>query len=238
MNESNQKECKRIIIIPAHRKSSRLPSKLLIDINGKPLLQHTWENCLKAPNIDGVFIATSDKEIADIAAAFDAVVLLKDKDALNGTDCVLKAGRAIAGPKTLINVQGEWATVNPDDIDIMSRDLTGCQVSSLFYTGPMTTDPNRVRVVLNNNSEAMYFSRSSIPYGATEACYHVGVYAFSDEFCMRDSSQNDLTERLEQLVWLKEGIPIRMHETSYTFGIDGEEDLKEYVASVQKSVCH
>lgn len=252
MSESKQKY-KNFVIIPARMASKRLPNKLALDIVGKTLIQRTWENCLKIPNIDGVFIATQENAFWNLCTDFGAKVLVPNGRPYNGTDMVIQAARMIDDDcrKNIINVQGEWASVDPADIDRMvkclSHDSNKPEVASLFYHDVPNRDPSRVKVVMAANYpectcwKALYFSRQPIPYRSAICCYHVGVYGYNDAFLGRyleplpkQSPSNIEDEELEQLYWLQHGFPIWMHKTKYTVGIDTQKDLDEYVKSFSK----
>jgi len=197
------------VIIPAHCESSRLPDKLLLSETGKPLIRHTWENCIRLRQAE-VFIATDSEEICKVCQGFGANVIYSITPSSCGTQRVVQAflEDISCGPlnrvtklqkaarcdetDVVVNVQAEWPTIDPDGIRRIMRDTAEQRVpsmASLYYKAPANDDPNLVKVVLGDRrncrndvnvpQRAIYFSRSPVPHGATEFNYHVGAYALN-----------------------------------------------------------
>lgn len=241
------------IVIPAKANSNRLPGKLLFNVCGKPLIQHTWENCIQVKDISGVFIASSDEKILRACESFGANIIYIPEATRTGTDCVVAASKKIEGKNNIVNVQGEWAMFNPLDINILIRSLYRDNkplVSSLFYRAKRncySKKPSFVKVVLKDNDpdldgfDALYFSRCRIPHKSSNFNCHVGIYAFNHAFCdkYKQIKIPDIislsSENLEQLEWLQRNIPIKMFEAHRSnsgynpFGVDTRRDFRRYV---------
>lgn len=233
------------IVIPAQLQSKRLPNKLLLNETGKPLIQHTWENCLKVPNAQ-VIIATGDEEISDVCKGFGAEVHFDTTQVSCGTDRVVKTVLLRDDCKAVVNVQGEWPTIDPQAIVAILKNVDSHYApttASLYYRGIPNNDPNIVKVVLGNLDRALYFSRASIPHNATEFLYHVGAYAlnrrmiaFYDHWIGKPWNSPLKSESLEQLRILDNNFPIYMKETSPTYGIDTREAYDRFICE-QRSIA-
>ncbi len=232
---------KNCIIIPAQLHSKRLARKLLLTNTGKPLIQHTWENCLKVPNIETI-IATDNEEIRDVCTSFGADVYYDSQPVSCGTERVVNTA-LLKKFEIVVNVQGEWPTINPQSICELINKVEAHHVpimGSLFYRGTPVENENVVKVVLGKNNRALYFSRANIPHNSPELCYHVGVYAlnkrmmqFYDSLIKEPWVNNLDSEKLEQLRVLADSFPILMNETEPTFGIDTKEAYDLFVKNIQ-----
>lgn len=236
------------IIIPARLQSTRLPRKLLLKAAGKPLIQHTWENCLKVPNIKKVLIATDSDEIRKACTDFGAKVYFAEDPCTSGTERVVKTALNIPNCKIVVNVQAEWPQVNPESISDLIHDISkqsSACMGSLFYRGPATKDVDLVKVVSVRDrlplwdpspfNRAIYFSRANIPYGAKQLSYHIGVYVLNLQMiqCFQSlpSCPELESENLEQLKVLANGYPIIMRETIETIGVDNTQSFKKFKRS-------
>lgn len=226
------------IIIPASLSSKRLPRKLLLSDTGKPLIQHTWENCLKIPNTK-TLIATDNPEILDACTAFGADVLFDQTPASCGTARVVAATKRLTDCETVTNVQGEWPQINPDDIykNIELAKSHYCPLmTSLYYQGDAVENPNIVKVVLGKNKRALYFSRSNIPHQNSTLKYHIGVYTLNqrmiDFYPTLTMPQELKSENLEQLIVLANQFPILMLESTPTYGVDTLKSYERFVSDV------
>lgn len=156
-------------IIPARWASTRFPGKMLHPILGKPLLQHTWERCLRAKTISQVIVATDDMRIAEAAFAFGAEVSLTSPEHPSGTDRLAEVSARLRGVKHIINVQGDEPAIDPKLIDRLARTLEKNPKLAMvtaacpFPDEAYALNPNNVKVVTALDGRALYFSRSPIP---------------------------------------------------------------------------
>ncbi len=158
-------------IIPARWGSTRFPGKALHPIAGKPLIQHVWERAMSATALDGVIIATDDMKIADAAFAFGAEVALTSPRHTSGTDRIAEVAKKLPASVThIINVQGDEPAADPALINRLAKTLAANPaIPMITAANPFAADedianPNAVKVVLDRASDALYFSRSPIPY--------------------------------------------------------------------------
>jgi len=213
------------VIIPARYASTRLPAKPLHRIAGKPLIQHVWERCIKARAIDAVIVATDDTRIARAATAFGAEVAMTADTHRSGTDRVAEVAKKLRGYTHIINVQGDEPLVDPVVVAklaaTMARDrkIQMITSASIFSAGDDLNDPNMVKVVLDGAGDALYFSRSPIPYvrgdGLRPVFYrHQGLYGFTTKFLLQFVKWKpgilEQAESLEQLRALENGAKIRV----------------------------
>lgn len=228
------------VVIPARFASTRLPAKPLHPIAGKPLIQHVWERCSKAKGIDSVIVATDDMRIAEAAFGFGAEVAMTSPKHRSGTDRVAEVAKKLKGVSHIINVQGDEPMVDPKMISrlaaAMSKDakIQMITAASVFEPGADLANPNQVKVVLSNAGDALYFSRSPIPYlrsdGEQPAFYrHQGLYGYSTRFLLQfvkwKPGRLEKAESLEQLRALENGAKIRVLITRHAaVGVDTPED--------------
>jgi len=226
-------------IIPARLKSTRLPQKPLADICGKPMLQWVYEAAKKASGIDEVTIATDSPEIMTAARAFGARVLLTGQDCQSGTERITEAMQTVEAD-IYINVQGDEPLVDPSALaelaKLMREDSSlGCATLCASISDEDAKNPNTVKVVLDNGNNALYFSRSPIPY-ARDAKYakyygHMGVYAWRKDILAASiaipPSMLAEAEKLEQLRLLHAGVKIRcIICQEMSLSVDTEADLQ------------
>jgi len=234
-------------IIPARFASTRFEGKVLANILGKPMLQHVWEQAKKSSLLDDLIIACDDERIHERAEEFGAKVVLTSKDHTSGTDRLTEIVQPL-DVKVVVNIQGDEPLVHFTMIDNVARALlenTACVMATIIKSidDPVQlTDPNVVKVVVDKNNDALYFSRSQIPFPrdgkiAAETRYykHIGLYAYTKDFLFtfKNLPESDLehTEKLEQLRVLQAGYKIRTVVTEYdTVGVDTPEDLKRVEA--------
>lgn len=234
------------ILLPARRASSRLPEKLLLAESGKPLLAHTLERCLQlAPDLR-VIAAVDCQELAAIARAAGAEVVLTDPELASGSDRVWAAASQFPELRLLVNVQGDEPEIEHAAVlDVLQALRAGAEVATL--SAPLAPeaqqDPAAVKVVRAQNGDALYFSRAAIPYprlSAAEAVaprLHVGVYGYQREalqwFAATAPTPLERTEGLEQLRFLEHGISIRVLDCDHAFpGIDTREDYDAFLRRV------
>lgn len=224
-------------IIPARYASRRFPGKPLTLIEGKPMIEWVWRRSLLCPDLNAVIIATDDDRIADAARAFGAEVVLTSASHPSGTDRCAEAALLLNDFEGIINIQGDEPRIHPEQItQVASLLKEGAEIATLYRKKTCAIqyrDPNVVKVVVNQQEKAMYFSRSSIPFSTENAfLQHVGIYGFQFETLQRISQLSptplEQTEQLEQLRWLDHGFTIQMAETEYeSIAIDTVEDLNK-----------
>lgn len=233
------------VVIPARLESTRLARKLLLCETGKPLIQHTYENALKAAVPDIVLIAADSQEIIDAVSPFGSEAVLTSPDHKSGTDRIAEAVKTIDA-SVIINVQGDEPEINPAVIDAIAKVLIDdpeCDMATAAcpLNPDQIADPACVKVVTDLNSNALYFSRAQIPfkreadekYGQGPSL-HIGMYGyqkrFLDTYTSLDQSPLEQTEKLEQLRVLENGYTIRVIYTEIsTPGIDTEDDYKGFI---------
>ncbi len=238
-----------IAIIPARYASTRFPGKPLVDMRGKSMIQRVYEQVSGV--LDNVYVATDDTRICDAVTAFGGRAVMTSDTHRSGTDRCYEAYTRIAGLEdVVINIQGDEPFIQHRQIrDIMTCfDESDTQIATLVK--PFTTDdgvealfnPNSPKVVLNGHNEALYFSRSVVPYLrnypqdewlARHTFYkHIGMYAYRADVlaqitCLPQSSLES-AESLEQLRWLQNGYRIKVGVTTQeTIGIDTPADLQK-----------
>jgi 3-deoxy-manno-octulosonate cytidylyltransferase (CMP-KDO synthetase) len=233
-------------VIPARYASSRFPGKALVQIAGKTMLQHVWERASQARYLTDLVIATDDERIRSAAEEFRARVKMTRSDHATGTDRVAEVASA-SNAEIIVNIQGDEPLIDPAAIDVAILGLLNdddAQMGTLkkrIERASEITDPNVVKVVTDRQGNAIYFSRSPIPYvresaGESTAYFkHIGLYVYRREFLL---SYSDLpvgplerAERLEQLRAIENGHKIRVVETEYeSLGVDTPEDWEQVSA--------
>ena len=230
-------------MIPARYKSSRFLGKVLADLAGKPVVQHVYEKCVQSLKADQVIIATEDKRVYNQCKLFTDNVMLTLDTHLSGTDrvaeVVLKTDAV-----NVVNIQGDEPFISYQLIDALFSELESSDASMVtaFHTIESEKDlnnPNIVKVVTDAESNAVYFSRSPIPFIRPPLKFnnvvfkrHLGVYGYKAEFLKlfvtMPESVLEHAEQLEQLRAVESGAKIRLIETEYSsIGIDTPEDLEQ-----------
>ncbi len=226
-------------IIPARYQSQRFPGKPLALLNNKPIIIHVYESVMQTGLFDFVAVATDDDRIKDTVVKAGGNVIMTSSSHQSGTDRIHEASSSLDAD-VIINVQGDEPFINIDPL----RKLVECfrkesvQIASLMHVIKKEEEifnPNIVKVVTDDYDNALYFSRSPIPYNRdkindVEYWKHIGVYGYTIEalnaFISFPQSQLELIEKLEQLRFLSNGYKIRMIKSEYRgFGIDTPEDL-------------
>lgn len=234
----NTENLKTVIVVPARYASTRLPGKPLADICGKPMIQHVYERACKVPYIDDVIVAVDDRRVAEVVESFGGKVIMTSTQHDSGTDRLVEVMGKYAAD-IYINIQGDEPLIRSEDIALLAQGMKDEQISvgTLCHALPASeaTNPNTVKVVLSANGNALYFSRSPIPYPRDKehAYYfkHIGVYAYRKETLAKYSNLKqpdiELSEKLEQLRLLDAGIDIRVFEVPETGpGVDTPECLE------------
>jgi 3-deoxy-manno-octulosonate cytidylyltransferase (CMP-KDO synthetase) len=227
-----------VAVIPARLASTRMPRKMLREIGGKPLVGWVYEAVRSSPLLDEVIIATDSEEIVSVCGSHGWKVQMTSADHRSGTERVHEISQSVDAD-IYLNVQGDEPLTRTEHIagliELM-RD-PGVQVGTLKTRAAAADidNPSAVKVVTDSVGRALYFSRATIPYDRDSArpAYfkHLGFYAYRkpalDRFVALSESTLERSERLEQLRFLENGIPIHVVETSHdTIGVDTEEDLR------------
>ncbi|MFG0821170.1 3-deoxy-manno-octulosonate cytidylyltransferase [Pseudomonas sp. GLN_3] len=233
------------IVIPARYGSTRLPGKPLADIAGKPMVQHVYERALQVSNAHVVVIATDDERVATAVSAFGGQYVMTSPDHPSGTDRLAEVMSQIEAD-IYINLQGDEPLVRPADIEKLAAGMlkdNEVGVGTLCHAidSNEAVNPNTVKVVLAENGNALYFSRSPIPYPRDEeaASYlkHIGVYAYRREVLAEypklKQPPMEQAEKLEQLRLLAAGFCIRAYLVEPTGpGVDTPECLEQVRALI------
>ena len=236
-------------IIPARWASTRFPGKPLHLIAGKPLVQHVWERCQQCNLLDNVVVATDDTRISEACQSFDAEVAMTSSEHLTGTDRIAEAASSRPEATHIINIQGDEPLIDPALIDQLGQSLLDdAGVSMATAANPISddalmADPNVVKVVMAQNGDALYFSRSAIPYRRAESpalklYRHKGIYAyrrdFLEKFVTWEPSPLELAESLEQLRALENNARIKVLITDdESPGVDTLEQAQQIEALLQ-----
>ncbi len=225
MSELSQ-EAKVLGVIPARWGSTRFPGKPLHIIGGRSLVQHVWDQCAKCENLDAVVVATDDERIAEAVRAFGGQVCMTRDDHPSGTDRAAEVALQMPEMTHIINIQGDEPLICPDLIDQMASQMTGdpdlpmiTAANPLDPAAPEVHDPNVVKVTIDKNGRALYFSRSPIPFVRNRvdglAYYrHKGIYGYRRDFLLSfvewEPSLLEQVEGLEQLRAMENGARIQV----------------------------
>lgn len=238
-----------IAVIPSRIDSTRLPSKPLLDIAGKTLIQRVYEGIKDSKKISQIVIATDSEVIVEHTKSFGAKSIITPSDLPSGTDRIWTALKnAHIKSDVIINIQGDEPFINAkliDDFCVFLEHNPNFQVGTIIKkidNFEELTSPSVVKVVINKNNQALYFSRNPIPYvrdipiekwiQISNFYKHIGIYAYKYEILRRfiDLPQSNLEnlEKLEQLRLLEDRVEYLCYETSEElFSIDTENDLQE-----------
>lgn len=239
-----------IAVIPARHASQRLPAKPLVDLLGKPMIQRVYEQVHRALLPTGIVVATDDERIADVVRGFGGTVMMTSPDIKSGSDRVAAVAREIPGD-IFINVQGDEPLIAPAMIDEAVRVIVNdptASVGTLVRKIDSVDDlvnPAVVKVVMSVGLDALYFSRTPIPFlrdvgdrsqWLTKHTFfkHVGIYVFRKDFLLgyaaMPESGLERAERLEQLRILERGFRIKVGITEHdSVPIDTPEDVQRVV---------
>jgi 3-deoxy-manno-octulosonate cytidylyltransferase (CMP-KDO synthetase) len=237
---------KAIAVIPARLASTRLPRKMLREIAGKPLIGGVYEAVRSSTDIADVIIATDSEEILAVCRQNNWNVQMTSSQHRSGTERVHEiSGRVSAD--VYINVQGDEPLVRSEQLASLLQVMENpaAQVGTLMTPAANIDilNPNAVKVVTDLAGQALYFSRATIPFDRDNSSphyfKHLGLYAYRkaalDRFVTLPESSLERAERLEQLRFLENGIPIYVGETPYdSIGVDTEEDLQRVIEILRK----
>lgn len=244
-------------IIPARYASTRFPGKPLADIGGKLMIQRVYEQASKV--LEHVFVATDDERIKEAVEAFGGKVAMTSADHRSGTDRCAEALQ-IAQLATneafdvVVNIQGDEPFIQPHQLESVMKcfDDPKTDIATLvkpFAKGDDVTNPNQVKAILNLKGQAIYFSRSPIPYlrnaesevwsNHFEYLKHLGIYAYRSnvlqEITQLPASPLEIAESLEQNRWIENGYVIRVEKTDFeSLAVDTPEDLEKIKAYLLK----
>lgn len=235
-------ESKILGIIPARWGSTRFPGKPLHCIAGKPLIQHVWEQAQKSNLLEKLIIATDDERIRGTAENFGAIVYMTSGNHISGTDRIAEVVNKESDCTHVLNIQGDEPMIDPLLIDQLCKKLKDNNNISMITAALEINDdldlanPNIVKTIIDKHNNAIYFSRSLIPYKTSESpaatCYrHKGIYGYTKEFLLKfvrwDPSSLELSERLEQLRALENGEKIHVIITDDdSMGVDTPEQAE------------
>jgi len=236
-------------IIPARYGSTRFPGKPLIDMLGKTMIQRVYEQASQSKYLKKLVVATDDKRIFDHVRSFDGNAIMTKPENASGTDrcyealCLLNESF-----EYVINIQGDEPLIDPEQIDELAKILDGkteLATQMMKITSPeFLSDPSSVKMVVNDKMEALYFSRSPIPYLRNkpqiewhlhhEYYRHAGMYAYRkdilEQITQLPVSSLEKAESLEQLRWLENGFKIKCIITNYeSLSVDEPADVEAVV---------
>lgn len=234
-------------IIPARMGSTRFPGKPLARINGAPMIEHVYRNCLRSKSLDAVYIATCDDEIARATEGFGGQAIMTSPAHQRASDRVAEAARDLEAD-IVVMIQGDEPMIQPEMIDLaVGPLLKDPQVVCSNLAAPIRSfdeyrDPNTIKVAIAGNGDALYFSREPIPnckredFGRFPAFKQVCVIPFRFEFLFRYTelapTPLEEAESIDMLRLLEHGIAVRMVETDReSHAVDTQADL-ELVASL------
>ena len=231
------------VVIPARYESERLPGKPLLEIEGKPMLQLTWERACGS-SAEQVIIATDDARVAEAATKFGANCVMTSRSHRSGTERLHEVALLSnwSAETVVVNVQGDEPLIPFDAIDLVANNLLAnpragiATLCEKIVREQEHSDPNAVKVVFSRDGFAHYFSRACIPHtGASnppDRYRHIGIYAYRveilDQFVSWPVSDLEATENLEQLRALNNGVRIHVGrwEEPMPAGVDTPEDLE------------
>ena len=222
-------------IIPARFQSSRFPGKPLAFILGKPMIQRVYDGARKAKFLERLIIATDDDRIFDTAKKFGAEVVMTSSSHTSGTERAAEVAKKLDSD-LVISIQGDEPLIEPDMIDGLVASLQDSSVPMASLMArvkdlALIKDPHLVKVVVDRDGWALYFSRQPIPSAAMDFFFqHIGIYGYQREFLLKFArlgpARMEKCERLEQLRALENGYRIKMIEISHpTLSVDTPQDI-------------
>ncbi len=229
-------------VIPARLDSKRLPGKVLRTVAGKAMVHWVYENAKRCPLLSDLIVATDSVEVCAYCESQGIPVTMTRRHP-SGSDRLHEVMERTDGD-IYVNIQGDEPTLRPDHLELLLQPLaTGAaEVATLKVAIDLTAarDPNNVKVVTDDKGRALYFSRFPIPFdrdgtGGIRYYKHIGLYAYTRAalalFHRLPQSSLELAEKLEQLRFLQNGVPIFVAETPYdTIGVDTEADLQRVIS--------
>jgi 3-deoxy-manno-octulosonate cytidylyltransferase (CMP-KDO synthetase) len=232
-------------VIPSRYSSTRLPGKPLIDIDGKTMIRRVYEQAKKSTLLNHLVVATDDERIVKEVESFGGNVIVTSTNHQSGTDRCAEVAQKITGNDVIINIQGDEPLIDPSQIDLLAKcfHTENTQIATLAKKIETYTELYNFgtpKLILNQASEAIYFSRQAIPHlrdiksdewlNSHPFYKHIGIYGFLTETLSRVSklpqSSLEKMEMLEQLRWLENGYKIKVAITEIeTLSVDSPEDV-------------
>ena len=243
-------------IIPARFASTRFPGKPLVSILGKPMIQVVYEAAKKCKALSEVIIATDDKLIFDTVLSFGGKAVLTSDQHKSGTDRCAEVVKTLSDTYDyVVNIQGDEPSVESSQIETLIQGFNDskvqiCTLAKKIENSSDLFNPNVVKVVFSPQANALYFSRSPIPFarGVNEEDWikehdyykHIGLYAYKTDVLLQiakcEEGSLEKTESLEQLRWLEKGIAISVLKTKIeNIGIDTPADLDAYIKKLHNA---
>lgn len=242
-------------IIPARYESSRFPGKPLIDINGKSMIQRVYDQALKSTKLNEVVVATDDERILQHVISFGGRAILTASHHQSGTDRCAEVAQKLPGFDIFINIQGDEPFIDPIQIDLVCNCFVNANTKLATLVKKITdlaelNNVNSPKVILDTNSEAIYFSRTIIPFLRNiepsqwlnnHTFYkHIGIYGYNAEtlkaITLLKVSSLEKAEALEQLRWIENGYKIKVAITDIeTQAIDTPGDLERLLIQLKNS---
>lgn len=233
-------------VIPARLDSKRLPGKVLRSIAGKAMLHWVYEGAKRSPLLHDLIVATDSEEVRHYCSSHDIPVTMTGRHP-SGSDRLHEVMERTDGD-VYANIQGDEPTLRPEHFDLLLQPILAGEVEvttlKVAVDDAAARDPNNVKVVTDEKGRALYFSRYPIPFdrdgtGGIRYYKHIGIYAYTRAalslFHRLPQSSLELAEKLEQLRFLENGVPILVAETPHdTVGVDTEADLQRVIALLGK----
>ncbi|PJZ71456.1 3-deoxy-manno-octulosonate cytidylyltransferase [Leptospira perolatii] len=234
-------------VIPARFASTRFPGKPLTMIGHYPMIVWTYQNSLKSSLLDDLVVATDDERILNEVIKHGGKAVMTSSEHPSGTDRIREAALAFKDASIIVNIQGDEPGIEADLIDGVARlkaEHKNWEMSTaaVRMNSAEIGDPNRVKVVMDRNGRALYFSRSAIPsqFKKDVPCYrHLGIYAYDRDFLLGypdlPNSPLEESESLEQLRALEAGFSIGVYiAASAALSVDVPNDLEPVIAEFRK----
>ena len=235
----------KIGVVPARLNSTRLPQKILADLNGKPLIAHVMGRALEAKSLDKVILAVDSEETINILEQYDFDMVLTSSGHVSGTDRIAEVIDEIPDAEIIINIQGDEPLIEADVIDSLvdSFNDSTVNISTIVSTKLTVSDllnPNVVKAIVNEYQDAIEFKRNIFDLEIGGVYRHVGIYGFRREslisFTKLDPSVREIESRLEQLRALDNGMSIRATVTNYdSHSVDTQADLDKVARIMEMS---
>jgi 3-deoxy-manno-octulosonate cytidylyltransferase (CMP-KDO synthetase) len=240
-----------VVVIPARYGSTRLPGKPLVSLNGQPMVQRVYARAKLARRVDRVIVATDDERIVQAVTSFGGEARMTRTDHRTGTERVAEVAAHVKG-EIFVNVQGDEPLLDPAAVDsavaalLEEPEAAVATVATPIKTPGDIMDPNVVKVVLDFDDNALYFSRAPIPWvrdtgGTIQVRHlkHLGLYAFQREALLEyptlPQGELERIEQLEQLRWMENGTKIRVAEVAHdAVSVDAPEDVDRVEKLLQK----
>lgn len=233
-----------VLVVPARYGAKRLPGKPLLAETGKPLVVHVLERAAAAASVHRALVATDDERIREAVEAHGGEAVMTSAECSCGTERVAEVARSLPDEDLFVNLQGDEPEIEPESIDLLVEALSG-PVEMATLAAPLREEeefrnPAVVKVVVDGNGDALYFSRAPIPFardgaGPALPLHHLGIYGFRRKPLMGylewPSTPLERTEKLEQLRALENGVSIRViRVASAPPGIDDPESYRAFVS--------